>query len=203
MNRPFKYIFMTGAPGSRWSGVAKAIWQSPSIDSTDGDVTQSYNNTKVSHTGAYFGPEMQFGNDLDKPMVIKTKEVWEKEFDKPFSDSGVKLIKSHHFAYNLDFITNTWPECPLIIVQKTNDECFSWWIRAGGFNITYPKYSWYLDNDTMYEEICKQNEAINKFLYGRGHYIVNDVHQMMDLIGLSKQDHNIEFKHTNVKLVCK
>ena len=50
------YILFTGAPGSKWSSVAKNIYRSPDIDQTDSTSERAYNKGVVRHTGAYFDP---------------------------------------------------------------------------------------------------------------------------------------------------
>ena len=37
-----KYIFIAGAPGSKWSSVAKNIYYSPDIDRTDNNAHRVY-----------------------------------------------------------------------------------------------------------------------------------------------------------------
>ena len=41
-----KYIFVVGAPGSRWSGVAKSIYYSDQIDQSDDSQERTYYNPK-------------------------------------------------------------------------------------------------------------------------------------------------------------
>jgi len=38
-----------------------------------------------------------------------------------------------------------------------------WWLEAGGWDITYPDYSWYKDDETMFARICEQNQLILDF----------------------------------------
>ena len=83
------YILFTGAPGSKWSSVAKNIYRSPDIDQTDSTSERAYNKGVVRHTGAYFDPGMEFRN---------TRDNW----DLPFSGTGKRIIKSHTFAHELD-----------------------------------------------------------------------------------------------------
>ena len=83
-----KYIFVVGAPGSRWSGVAKSIYYSDQIDQTDDTPERTYYNPKspakakqLMHRGAYFDPGMEFGNELEnfdslsKEDLEKRKEL--------------------------------------------------------------------------------------------------------------------------------
>ena len=43
--------------------------------------------------------------------------------------------------------------------------CYDWWHEAGGWDISWPNYGWYENNNKMWEEICCQNRAILEFVY--------------------------------------
>lgn len=145
-----KYIFVAGAPGSKWSSVVKNIYYSPGIDRSDYSDARTYyhdagGHEQLMHLGAYFDPGMEFGNFFDD-LSSYTKEQCEQEFDRPFSGQGVRIIKSHVFAHHADFIKKTWPECPLVLVLREDDACLGWWVRCGQFKITYPDYAEYYQN---------------------------------------------------------
>ena len=79
-----KYIFVVGAPGSRWSGVAKSIYYSDQIDQSDDTPERTYfnpnspaNAKQLMHRGAYFDPGMEFGNELED-FEVMSKEDLEK-----------------------------------------------------------------------------------------------------------------------------
>jgi hypothetical protein len=87
----------------------------------------------------------------------------EAEFDKPFSGKGVRIVKSHVFAHHIDFLKQHWPECPIVLVHRSDDECLGWWVRCGHFDITYPLYhKYYKDLRTMSKIIDAQNADIMK-----------------------------------------
>jgi hypothetical protein len=164
-----KYIFIAGAPGSKWSSVAKNIYYSPSIDRSDFSLDRTYFHdatglTELMHLGAYWDPGMEFGSwfENDNGFGKRTKQEHEAEFDRPFSGSGVRIIKSHWFSYrqNIDFIKNTWPECPLVLVHRPDDACLGWWVKCGHFNISYPNYQHYRDLRFMGKVIEAQNIGI-------------------------------------------
>ena len=46
------YILFTGAPGSKWSGVARDIYTSKDIDQSDYKKNRIYKNKKVKHVGS-------------------------------------------------------------------------------------------------------------------------------------------------------
>ena len=112
------------------------------------------------HLGAYFDPGMEFGDFFDN-LSEHTPAECEQEFDRPFSGTGVRIIKSHVFAHHIDFIKNNWPDSPIILALRPNDACLGWWVRCGHFNITYPKYDKYYKNlREMSKIIDHQNRDI-------------------------------------------
>lgn len=161
-----KYIFVAGAPGSKWSSVVKNIYYSDSIDKSDFRDERTYwhdasGEYQLMHLGAYFDPGMEF--ELPESLSTLTKKQAEELFDKPFSGEGVRIIKSHIFCYeeNIEYLRELWPECPIVLVYRDNDSCLGWWVRCGHFNITYPKYdSYYKDLREMSKIIDKQNKGI-------------------------------------------
>lgn len=161
-----KYIFVAGAPGSKWSSVVKNIYYSPDIDNTDYSDDRLYyhdasGRMELMHMGAYFDPGMEF--DLPADLRILTKEECEALFDRPFSGKGIRIIKSHIFSYkeNLAFLKQHWPESPIVLVHRGDDACLGWWVKCGHFNITYPLYhDYYKDLPTMAKIIKEQNRGI-------------------------------------------
>jgi hypothetical protein len=145
-----KYIFVSGAPGSKWSSVVKNIYYSPDIDSSDYTDQRTYwhdasGTYDLMHMGVYWGPAMEFG-DWFEQLDQHSQEQNEAEFDAPFSGSGIRIIKSHVFGYHIDYIKRTWPDCPVVLVDRSDDACLGWWVKCGEFNITYPTYRDYYRN---------------------------------------------------------
>lgn len=160
-----EYIFFTGAPGSRWSGVSQVFrdtWDN--IDNTDLVPEKTYKHPLYKgHVGNYYGPGMLNGTWLDQ--YLGSKQEWRKEIDQSFTGSKpVKLILSHHFAYWLKELIETFPSSKLVLCYRTDQECFDWWHNAGGWDISYPSYSWYQNDTKMMNEIQKQNTAILDFI---------------------------------------
>ena len=159
-----KYIFVSGAPGSKWSSVVKNIYYSPSIDSSDYSDARTYyhdasGQMDLMHLGVYWGPAMEFGNEFEQ-LDQYTKEQNEAEFDRPFSGTGVKIIKSHVFGYHIDYIKQTWPDCPIVLIDRSDDACLGWWVKCGEFQISYPLYrDYYKDLRQMSAAIAKENEG--------------------------------------------
>ena len=160
-----KYIFVAGAPGSKWSSVTKNIYYSPDIDRSDYSEQRTYwhdapGELHLMHMGAYFDPGMEFGGFFDRLPEYSRAEC-EAEFDRPFSGEGVRIIKSHVFCHHLDFIKKTWPDCPIVTVYRDNDACLGWWVKCGHFDITYPLYhDYYRDLKTMARIIQHQNQDL-------------------------------------------
>jgi hypothetical protein len=162
-----KYIFVAGAPGSKWSSVVKNIYYSPSIDRSDHSIERTYfhdatGRTELMHMGAYFDPGMEFGDWFWYDLGKRSKQEHELEFDLPFNGEGIRIIKSHWFSYtqHIEFIKKTWPECPLILVHRPDDACLGWWVKCGHFNITYPNYQHYQNLRVMSGIIQAQNIGI-------------------------------------------
>jgi len=164
-----KYIFIAGAPGSKWSSVTKNIYYSPSIDRSDFSLERTYfhdatGKTELMHLGAYFDPGMEFGDWFSHYPGLgeRSKEEHELEFDRPFTGEGTRIIKSHWFSYtqNIEFIKKNWPECPIVLVHRPDDACLGWWVKCGHFDITYPNYQKYQNLRAMSKIIEAQNIGI-------------------------------------------
>jgi hypothetical protein len=160
-----KYIFVAGAPGSKWSSVVKNIYYSPGIDRSDYTDARTYchdasGQMELMHLGAYFDPGMEFGNWFDR-LNQYSKTECEAEFDRPFSGTGVRIIKSHVFTYHIGFLKQNWPDSPIVMVHRGDDACLGWWVKCGHFDITYPDYHEYYRNlKHMAKEIQRQNSSM-------------------------------------------
>lgn len=157
-----KYIFCAGAPGSKWSSLIKNIYYSPDVDQSDYSDARTYwhdapGTLQLMHLGAYFDPGMEFGKNFDR-LDQFSQQRNEQEFDRPFSGTGVRIIKSHVFAHHVDYLKKTWPGSPIILALRGDDACLGWWVKCGHFDITYPSYSeYYRDLRTMAGIIARQN----------------------------------------------
>ena len=160
-----KYIFVAGAPGSKWSSVVKNIYYSDSLDNSDYSKDREYwhdagGEMDLMHIGAYYDPGMEFGDWFDE-LDKHTKEECEAEFDRPFTGEGVRIVKSHVFAHHIDFLKEHWPDCPIVTVYRDDDACLGWWVRCGHFDITYPLYHKYYKNlKEMSKIVNDQNRDI-------------------------------------------
>jgi hypothetical protein len=95
------------------------------------------------------------------------------------------MIKSHWFAYNLDTITKYFPKAKIILVWAPDESCFDWWSHLGGWNIAFPVYTWYNDDDRMQRQIRLENAFILKFIFEKNLKIIKggikDICSMVDL----------------------
>jgi hypothetical protein len=168
-------IFATGAPGSKWSKVLTILAHHKDINSSDKQKFPTYNteakfpNGKIKkvgmHSSAYFGPGNGIGEDFHLLKKL-TKESFIQEVSTAFDDfdSGIKIIKSHWFSYNLDWLKDNFPKAKFIFVYNGNEEAFKWWHLVGGWNIKFPNYSWYETNERLYERICVENRLMLDFM---------------------------------------
>lgn len=155
-----KRIFFTGVPGSRWSGIAQTLESMPYFNTSDRTSQREYLHKGFSgHKGAYFGRQMEFEAKLDGDYL---DQAW-----KPKS-VGVKLVKSHDWAYSLDKIKSTFPNDWIMLVYRDNKASYDWWHEAGGWDIKYPSYTAYQNDVVMTREIEWQNFAIRDFAKRRG-----------------------------------
>jgi len=147
--------FFTGAPGSRWSGVAQDIEANGFYDTSDRTPERTYTHNEFSgHVGAYFGTGMEFPASLD-PEVL----------DAPYTGIGTRLHKSHEWAYMLDDIVEQYPDCWITLLYREDYKCLTWWLQAGGFDITYPNYDMYQNESVMLSMIGAQNHHILEFAH--------------------------------------
>jgi hypothetical protein len=152
------------------------------------------------HLGAYFDPGMEFGDFFDT-LDQHTKEECEAEFDRPFSGTGLRIIKSHVFMYHIEFIKKNWPDCPIVLVHRGNDACLGWWVKCGGFDITYPDYRpYYKDIPTIAQEIARQNASM------REHWdfasFVYDNHGLCNQLGIATPppEYQQNYAHSKIRV---
>lgn len=152
---PPKRIFITGVPGSRWSGISQELEEAVDADCSDRTPERTYSHSEFSgHVGAYYGTGMEVHAGLSETTLAKP---YIGETDKP------RVHKSHEWVYMLDTITCIYPKDWVVLVYRDNESSFKWWKEAGGWDISYPNYDWYRDDSTMQERIQEQNRLILDF----------------------------------------
>ena len=204
-----KYIFVAGAPGSKWSSVVKNIYFSPDIDQADYSEARTYYHDAsgvmdLMHLGAYYDPGMEFGGFFDR-LQDYTKSECEAEFDRAFlgnNNRGIRIIKSHVFAHQIEFLKTHWPDCPVVLVHRPDDACLGWWVKCGHFDITYPSYDYYYkDLRTMAQIISAQNRDIERYLTSDARYPINN-HELCNLLNiqLPPADYQQDYPNSDVKV---
>lgn len=154
-----EYIFYTGVPGSRWSGIAQEIKKKKGYNTTDRNDKRVYKHGDFSgHCDAYFGTGMEFPANPAEGGLDK------HNLDAPFTDkTATKLIMSHEWPYYFNEIKARYPKAWIQLVYRPDWASFLWWKRAGGFDITYPNYDWYETDYLMTKRIEEQNKLILDF----------------------------------------
>lgn len=164
-----RYIFITGAPGSKWSVIARAISEADEIDNSDSSVERAYGaHAKLHHFGNYFGPGMEFGADFDSLDKLGKEDIV-RELEAPFAaPHGRLLLKSHMFARHLPLLRRLFPQANFVLVYRSDAACVKWWVAAGGFSIAFPDYSWYGEMEALKQQIAVDNAAILAFCESMG-----------------------------------
>jgi hypothetical protein len=149
-------VFLTGAPGSRWSSIAQTVESLNGFNTSDRTSAREFNHSGFTgHKGAYFGKGMEYESYLD-PRYIDN--AW-------LDNAGTKVVKSHDWAYKLQTIREVFPDDWIMLVYRPDMSSYAWWHEAGGFNIKYPNYTAYKDSATMLGKIAEQNANILKFAH--------------------------------------
>jgi hypothetical protein len=200
-----KYIFVTGAPGSKWSSVVKNIYYSPSIDNSDYNISRTYyhdaGDAQLVHLGSYFDPGMEF--DLPENFAKLSKDELESIFDSAFTGNGIRIIKSHIFSNNIDFIKNIFPEVPIVLVYRNNNDCFDWWCRCGNFDIKYPNYRPYYKNlEVMITKIKEQNQGILEAIDNYPNKVQSTNHMLCTTLNieLPPNEHYQDYEISGIKV---
>ena len=182
MDNNFKLILATGAPGSMWSMISHRFKRSINkFDFTDENEQRFYDLPKThtnvnyiinednwkakGHRGSYFGPYHEFGQQFDDLRYYQNVENFYNECLKPFNNDQrpYKLIKSHWFSYNLDWL---WENCKghkMMLIWREPQAAENWWYSMGGWDIRYPVYTWYNNPARMKEKIKEESDLIQGF----------------------------------------
>lgn len=163
-----RLVFVAGAPGSKWSAVAHALSYADDMNLSDRSKGREYAGA-AKHVGAYFGPGLEFGDRFHQ-LDTWSKSDLLSEFTKPYEypSQGRLLLKAHLFSRHLPFLAEMFPSARFVLAHREDDACLKWWLAAGGFQISYPDYSWYQDEDRMRTEIATDNEGIKAFAESLG-----------------------------------
>ena len=164
-------ILLTGAPGSRWTSAHTRLTKC-STDFSSSEVSSEYWRIKTvqhpspfiaGHSGVYWGPNHGIGEKFDD-LHSCSKEYILDEINKGFTDNkGVRLVKSHWFSYNLNYLASMLPKAKILLCYGDELECYYWWNKCGGWGMGYPKYTWYQNDERMMRQIKEENYNILRF----------------------------------------
>ncbi len=151
-------IFLTGVPGSRWSGIAQTLESIPGFNISDRTAERTYtHHSYTGHLGAYFGPGMELECSFDPDYI---DSAWTEP-------GGTRLVKSHDWAYMLPQVEDHFTADWIMLVYRPDMASYAWWHEAGGFQIRYPCYDAYKDSVGMLAEITRQNQCILEYAHSR------------------------------------
>jgi len=189
-----------GAPGSRGSGTIRLLsLMHEEINRSDETEELKYDRYYTDeqgrersigwHRGAYWGPYHTHGKGFDNISEM-TKEQAIAEFKAPYADwdSGIKIVKSHWFSYDIPQLQEWFPEATLLCFYMEDQECFDWWHEVGGWDIKYPHYQWYENDEGMMNGIIAENDQLREH-FDLKHYYDYDLSR--DL-GLSENIRTVE-----------
>ena len=160
-------ILCMGVPGSRWSGSIRSIQTAVEINTSDDSPARIYDKSDIDptfkplgwHRGCYWGPYHEYGHNFD---TLPSKEDAIEQFKAPFTvwEPGVKIIKSHWFSYHIPKLREWFPDAKLVAFYVPEDEALEWWHKVGGWDIIYPHYDWYENDQRMREQTAIENSNI-------------------------------------------
>lgn len=192
-------ILAMGAPGSRWSGTIRLLsLMHEEINRSDETEELKYDRYYTDeqgrersigwHRGAYWGPYHTHGQKFDTMDI--TKEEALAEFSAPYADwdNGIKIVKSHWFSYHIPKLQEWFPEATLLCFYMEDKECFDWWHEVGGWDIKYPHYEWYKDDEGMMRQITAENDQLRKHFDLKNYYD----YDLSKELGLSENIRTVE-----------
>ena len=96
-----------------------------------------------------------------KDDIKSFKQMCDRAFDD--KNSKTKMIKCHQFAYNLDWLHENIPNSNILLVKVLTKNALIGRKQAGGWDISYPNYQWYVDDHHMLHYIEAENKLANDF----------------------------------------
>lgn len=157
-------IIAMGVPGSRWSGALRLLsLLTDQVNTSDEKQEWTYDKKATGwHRGCYFGPGHAYGQGFDNLQQYSKQQLLD-EFKKPYKHfDGIKIIKSHWFSYDIPLLLEYFPKAKFISFYVDDNDAFRWWHDVGGWDITYPIYDWYENDEKMLKQIAIENMAIKR-----------------------------------------
>jgi hypothetical protein len=168
-----KRIFLTGMPGSMWSGCDRrlrdALMDIDNSDWTDRRQWVRGDGGQTPHRGAYFNIGNEFGEWVCNFHKYSREEILQT-VDSVYSPQPnkkvlIRIHKSHEFAHHLDQIHEQFPEAAIITVMNDPHKCLANWGLCDGHDHEYDRYDWYKRNyEHIWETINYQYWAVRDWI---------------------------------------
>jgi len=181
-----KLIFFTGAPGSKWSAVSWVLTEAIGADTSDRTPERLMVHAEVfngvRHTGVYFGPGMELGEDFDCVHQLSREAILE-EIQRgwtDWNDQQYHIVRCHQFINNMDWLIENFPDSKFVVVTRSPDACVNGWLGVGGIDIPYPDYTQYYVDNANAERLIRAearlahrvifDHQMDTYIASRGHF---------------------------------
>ena len=57
--------------------------------------------------------------------------------------------------------TDLYHRAGIILIYRPNEVSLEWWLQAGGFNITYPNYDYYVSMKKLWQSISQYKTMLS------------------------------------------
>ena len=177
-------IWVTGAPGSKWSAVSWVLSEIPELNIDIGDRTPErllQHDTRwgnVRHTGVYFGPGNELGKNFHNINTMSKEEIF-NEITQAWPEWNMDknyIVRCHQFIYNIDWMIEMFPESKFCIVTRPPNACYDGWSSVGGPDTPYPHYKEFYKNNEYGKEKLKEEVLLARkviYEYGLDTYIAS------------------------------
>ena len=167
-------IWFTGAPGSKWSALSWVLSEVESLNVDIDDRTSErlmqhdaiYGN--VRHTGAYFGPGNELGQNFNNINTMSKQEIFDEISSAwPTWDSDKHyIVRCHQFINNWDWMIENFSESKFVTVSRPPQSCVNGWTSVGGIDTPYPHYKpYYKTQENAIKEIKRESKLAHKAFY--------------------------------------
>jgi len=172
MTEKIKRIFITGGPGSMWSGADRLIRSGFAGQVDNSDINHSRN--WIGHRGVYFNPGNEPGYDwilnfdkYDREEIIRMldgTQSFRKSTDDN-EDGVIRTYKSHNFCYFFDHIEKLFPEADIVAMTQIPYKALYWWTVCGGHDHVHDPYDYYdRDLEKIWNEINTQTSLVDAWI---------------------------------------
>lgn len=167
-------IWVTGAPGSKWSAVSWVLSEADSLNVDKGDRTAErlmvhdamYGG--VRHTGVYFGPGNELGQNFHNISEMSKQDIFNEISSAWESWDPAKhyIVRCHQFINNWDWMIDNFPESKFVTVSRPPESCVVGWTSVGGIDTPYPHYKpYYKTQDNAIKEIKHESKLAHKAFF--------------------------------------